>query len=148
MAANEAGVEQHILNDLRNADPWPTSSEDEVRDAALGDALRAFLFAYNQQLADRIFERIEKRIADAVDHAAKRVVPKNIRGLVEVVVNLRTARIDGELLNFRTTIAAMEQRLMAEIARTIETPFPDPAPEPKMRRARSKPEAKRKSRKS
>jgi hypothetical protein len=114
--------------------------EDHETLDALGAAIRAALYAHNQRLADRIFERIEKR-----------VVPKNIRGMVEVVVNLRTASIDGEISNLRTQVAACDQRLMREITRVIETPFPDPAAEPKKRRtrtAKSKHPAKRKSLKS
>ena len=135
---DKAGVDDYTLRDARAWEP-PQCASARPRELVenLGQALAAVLYDHNQTLADRCFERIETRIAELVNIAAKRVVPKNIRGLIETVVVLRTARIEGEIGGLRVALAEAEGRLAAEIARAIETPFPEPAPEPKKPRRKA-----------
>lgn len=128
------GIEDHALWDAINHIPPIEDQRRQKLVDKLGDALANLLYAHNQTLADRIFERIEKRIVDLVDVAAKRVVPKNIRGLIETIVNLRSARLDDRDASIRFELTNLETRLLAEIARAIETPFPEPVPERKPRK--------------
>lgn len=135
---HEPGLPDHFSRDQTNASPPEQTLEQQERVERLSDAIADLLYSHNQSLADRHFERIEKRIADLVGEAAKHVVPKNIRGLIETVIVLRTARLQDEIRGLRTVLEQAERRLSAEIARTIEAPFPDPAPEPKVRKRRKK----------
>ena len=140
-------AEGQMLRELENCSVPQATEEDESRANELGEAIRKFLYAHSQTLADRTFDRIESRVAELVDTAAKRVVPANIRALIEQTVNVRVARLDDRIASARFEVANLEQRLIAEIARVESAEFVEPAkPRPK-RKARamkaSKPRTKK-----
>lgn len=135
------GLEDHVSMDAANGQPPPVSEEDEERAQAIGASIRAVLYQHTQTLSDRAFERVEARIADLVDHAAKRVVPKNIRELIETIINVRTAALEDEIRGLRLALSKSETRLYKEIARVENLEFvePEPEPRPKQRKRRRLP---------
>jgi hypothetical protein len=89
-------------------DPLPASDEALK---VLGAAIRKMVFADAQDLADRIFERVEDRIAGLVNQAARKVVPKNVQSLIETIVTIRMADTDDHVARLDQIVGRLEERL-------------------------------------